>query len=96
MKQHIQHSFGQQLWHSAIFSCKWAGIFSVIVTLVIVLWEWLENPGGIFRGDNGTQWHFVYDTAISWFVPTLIYSLAVVFIAALLFSTIKRYQARQD
>lgn len=89
MQQKIQHSYGQILWLSAILSIKWAIIFSAIVTLVIVVWEWLENPGGIFRGAGGTLWQFVYDTGISWFVPTLIYSIAVVFIAALLYSTIK-------
>ena len=42
------------------------------VTLFVVAWEWLENPGGIFRGEAGTNWGFVYDTAISWFVPTFL------------------------
>lgn len=47
------------------------------VTLVICVWEWIENPGGIFRGADGTNWGFVFDTAISWLLPTFFY--AVVF-----------------
>ncbi len=54
-------------------------VVSLSVTLVIVIWELLENPEGIFRGGNGINWRFVYDTAESWFIPTFIY---VVFIAS--------------
>jgi hypothetical protein len=46
---------------------------SAAVTLVITIWEWLENPGGIFHDETGTRWNFVVDTAVSWFVPTFIY-----------------------
>ena len=64
----------------------WLGLaagaaISSTVTVVIVVWEWLENPGGIFRGESGTNWGFVFDTAISWFVPTFIY--AALFASAL-------------
>lgn len=39
---------------------------------VFTLWDWLENPGGIFRGEQGTQWFIVLDTVASWFIPTFI------------------------
>ena len=42
---------------------------SATVTLFIVAWEWLENPGGIYRDANGTNLGIVFDTAISWLVP---------------------------
>ena len=42
---------------------------AALVTLIMCVWEWLENPGGIFRDASGTHWNFVYDTAVSWFVP---------------------------
>lgn len=51
---------------------------SSAVTLFVVTWEWLENPGGIFRGHAGTNWGFVLDTAISWFVPVLLTVVAFV------------------
>ncbi len=47
------------------------------VTLVICLWEWIENPGGIFHGDDGTNWGFVFDTAISWLIPTFFYAVLI-------------------
>jgi hypothetical protein len=60
----------------------WLGLaagaaISSTVTVIIVIWEWLENPGGIFRNELGTNWNFVFDTAISWLVPTFVYSALV-------------------
>lgn len=46
---------------------------SFVVSLIMVTWEWLENPGGIFRNEDGTNWTFILDTAVSWFVPTFVY-----------------------
>ena len=42
---------------------------AVVFALVICVWEWIENPGGIFHDANGTNWQFVYDTGISWLIP---------------------------
>ena len=50
---------------------------SSVVTVVVVIWDWLENPGGIFHSEIGTNWKFVFDTAISWFVPTFIYVVII-------------------
>ena len=47
-------------------------VVSMVVTVVICLWEWIENPGGIFHGADGTNWQFVLDTALSWLVPTFV------------------------
>jgi hypothetical protein len=33
--------------------------------------DWRLNPGGIFRGGDGTIWPVVWETWISWFVPML-------------------------
>ncbi len=66
-----------------------AFVVSIVLTLIIVIWEWLENPGGIFHDQQGTNWHFVYDTAISWFVPTFIY---VAIISAVLYFLLKLIQ----
>lgn len=40
------------------------------LTLFVTVWEWIENPGGIFRGDAGTNWTFVWETAWSWLFPS--------------------------
>ncbi len=44
-----------------------------VVAACVSAWEWLENPGGIFRDETGTNWGFVWDTAFSWFLPTFAY-----------------------
>ncbi len=51
---------------------------SCVVTLTITLWEWLENPSGIFHSQDGTNWTFVFETASSWFVPTFINASVIV------------------
>ncbi len=73
----------------------WLGIavgaaVSTAVTLVIVIWEWLENPGGIFRDESGTNWQFILDTAVSWFVPTFFYVAVIASVLHLAWSGIKR------
>ncbi len=40
-----------------------------LVAVVMMLWEWWENPGGIFRTNDGTHWQFVLETGWSWFMP---------------------------
>jgi len=59
---------------------------SVLVTTVVCVWEWAENPGGIFRDDQGTNWQFVFDTAWSWWVPTFVYTVVAVSLAHLLWA----------
>lgn len=52
-------------------------VVAVAVTVFVTTWEWLENPGGIFRDEAGTNWRFIRDTAISWLLPTFVYSAAI-------------------
>ncbi len=63
--------------HFWLFGLFLGLVISLFVTLVIVTWELLENPNGIFRGGNGINWGFVYDTAQSWFIPIFIYVLVI-------------------
>jgi hypothetical protein len=49
-------------------------VVALPVTVFVTVWEWLENPGGIFRGPDGTRWAFVWETAASWLVPTFAYA----------------------
>lgn len=72
-----------------------AGAFvSATVTVIVVVWEWIENPGGIFRSEIGTNWQFVYDTAISWFVPTLVYVAVIVSVSQFAWHFLKKYRGR--
>ena len=56
---------------------------AISVTLVICVWEWIENPGGIFRGNAGTNWDFVFDTAVSWLIPTFFYAVVLFWLVQL-------------
>ena len=71
------------------FGIAAGAVVSFTVTLIIVVWEWLENPGGIFHDENGTNWNFILDTAISWFVPTFIFVGIIASAAHLLWSLIR-------
>lgn len=65
-------------------------LVSAIVTVIVVIWEWIENPGGIFHSELGTNWQFVSDTAISWFVPTLVYVTVIVSVSQLAWHFVKK------
>lgn len=64
-------------------SLSFGAAVALIVTVVICVREWIENPGGIFRGDDGTNWSFVFDTATSWLVPTFFYAVVFALLAQL-------------
>ena len=68
---------------------------SAIVTIIVVVGEWVDNPGGIFRSDAGTHWPFVADTAISWFVPTLVYVSVLVSALQLAWHVAARYRGKR-
>jgi hypothetical protein len=74
-------------------------VFASVVALVVTVWEWIENPGGIFRGSSGTAWSFIYDTAASWFLPTFIYASVIASIAVVALdgvSLIYRNRTKKD
>ncbi len=56
------------------------------VTSFVTVWEWIENPGGIFRGAEGT---FVYETAMSWPAPTFPYAAVAASAMHLVYSGIR-------
>ena len=58
-------------------------VASAVLAMVMAYLDWRLNPGGIFHGEDGTNWQFVWDTAISWFVPSI--PAAVILSVALLF-----------
>ena len=70
------------------------GAVSAMVTAIVVVWEWVENPGGIFRTEIGTNWQFILDTAISWFVPTFVYVAVIVSVSQWAWHSVKRHKDR--
>lgn len=88
--------------HASVFSSAlwWLGLavggtVSLSVTVIVVIWEWLENPGGIFHSETGTNWEFVFDTAISWFVPTFVYVTIIASVLHLAWSIAEK-RVRKD
>ena len=71
-------------------------LVSVLVTLTVTVWEWIENPGGIFHGTEGTNWNFVFETALSWLVPTLVWATIVVFAFHVLASAMRHAAANRN
>jgi N6-adenosine-specific RNA methylase IME4 len=75
--------------------------FASLAAAIFTVWDWLENPGGIFRDSSGTNWNFVYDTAVSWFVPTfidvaIIASVGHIVFCGLLAKVRKRYSNKYE
>lgn len=50
-----------------------AALLALLLALINTVWDWLENPGGIFRGPDGTDWSIVAETAWSWLGPSFLY-----------------------
>jgi len=70
----------QNMIHKRMIESFWVfglgvGLTAAVMTAAIfTAWNWVENPSGIFHDSSGTNWGFVYDTAISWFLPTFLYT----------------------
>lgn len=68
------------------FGLLMGSIIAFVITLAITVWELIQNPGGIFRGPSGINWLFVFETAVSWFIPTFL-SVSVAAALGHMFST---------
>ncbi len=53
-----------------VFGSLVAFFAALALACIFSLWNWLENPSGIFHDENGTRWAFIRDTAESWFLPS--------------------------
>lgn len=81
-------------------TCWWLGLaagalVSAAVTVIVVVWEWLENPGGIFRSESGTNWGFVFDTTISWLVPTFVYAAVLASVLHAVWLVARRHRRKK-
>jgi len=77
------------------FGAVAGALVSSVVTSVVVTWEWLENPGGVFRSETGTNWQFILDTAISWFVPTFFCAAVAASVSRLAWSVVRKRQRQE-
>ena len=73
--------FNTRLWLSGLALGLAA---SAVLAIVMTYADWRLNPGGIFWNKQGTNWAIVWETLVSWFVPTIpaavILSVAVLFL----------------
>tara|TARA_R110002073_G_C9392274_1_gene573848 strand:+ start:740 stop:1039 length:300 start_codon:yes stop_codon:yes gene_type:complete len=77
MKAFIRNSFTE-------FGLAVGAVVAILTSTVVSLWTWVENPGGIFRGEAGTNWQFVFETAWSWLIPTFMHTVVAVSVVHLL------------
>jgi len=57
----------------------------------MTLWDWLDNPSGIFHGPKGTNWNFVLETAVSWLIPTFVAAALIAVVCHLFVSGIRHF-----
>jgi len=58
--------------HSYYLALRLGSVVGTLIAALFALWDWIENPGGIFSGPDGTSWSVVFETGLSWFVPTFL------------------------
>ena len=76
-----EHRFRED---SAVLCLALGAMLSIVVTIAVCIWEWVENPGGIFHNTEGTNWQFVFETAVSWFIPTFVNTVVIASLGRLL------------
>lgn len=60
------------LSHSTYLALKLGSVVGTLTAAAFAIWDWIENPGGVFRGQDGTSWPIVLETGLSWFIPTFL------------------------
>ena len=64
-------------FRKVITAALWALTFACGLAVLMTFWDWLENPSAIFHNAQGTDWQFVWETAISWWLPGWLLALPV-------------------
>lgn len=82
-----------RLLKSIVFGIGLGGLIAGCLSVVMSLWAWLENPSGIFHGDDGTNWSFVFDTLISWLLPTFYPTAIIAAVCHLLVTWVRSHRA---
>ena len=55
----------------------WALLLALTVALVPTIMDWYNNPGGVFRGTEGTNWGVVLETTWTWFWPLFLIAVPI-------------------
>ena len=83
------------LMKTARFGALTGACVAALLSVVMTAWDWLENPGGIFRGTDGTRWGFVFETLLSWLVPAFLAAALIAALGHLAVSRIRHAAARR-
>lgn len=75
---------------SAWFGVTIGGLAAALVSLFMTTWDCLENPAGIFRGPDGTNWRFVFETLTSWFFPIFVGAACTAMLGHLMVTRLRR------
>ena len=51
---------------------KPGSVVGTLTAALFTIWEWIENPGGIFLVPDCTSWSIVLETGLSWFIPSFL------------------------
>ena len=57
---------------SSYVALKLGSVVGSLTAAFFAIWDWIENPGGIFRGPDGTSWSIVLETGLSWLIPAFL------------------------
>ncbi len=52
-------------------------LIAVLIAILPTFLDWNQNPGGIFRGDAGTNWSVVFETLFSWLWPVILATVPI-------------------
>lgn len=76
-------------------SLGWGTAVAIVIAAAMTGWGWVENTHGRFRGQEGTHWHFVLETALDWLIPVFCYATVGAFLVQLVRAGIRRLWARK-
>lgn len=75
------------------FGIALALVIALIAAIVPTVIDWYNNPGGVFRGSEGTRWGAVIETVWTWFWPIF---LLVVPMTVLIHAWLSRRRTGND
>jgi ABC-type dipeptide/oligopeptide/nickel transport system permease component len=63
-----------------LIALAWSVMLGLVIGGGFAAYDWQLNPGGIFRGPDGTNWQFMFDTAFSWFMPIVLWTFPLILV----------------
>ncbi|MCB1644339.1 MAG: hypothetical protein KDI36_02755 [Pseudomonadales bacterium] len=80
--------------NSVLFGLVTGLTLAVVVTLVVTVWQWLENRSGRFHSEAGTDWEMIANTVVAWFMPVFLDVTLIAFFLHLVYRAVLRVLGR--